>query len=77
MSLLRKTYTAGTAVLVVGLMHRVVASKQRRTRRERVYASYARAAANHAYMLEMAEVDRALEAIVGDGLGEGRRSADS
>lgn len=68
MSLLRKSHTAGTAVLVVGLMHRVVASKQRRTRRERVYASYARAAADHAYMLEMAGVDRAFDRATGDGL---------
>lgn len=76
MSLLRKAHTTGIAVRVVRLVRRVVATKQRRTRLDRVYASYARAAVDHAYMLEMEEVNRAFEAVVGDGLGEGRGSAD-
>lgn len=70
MSGLRKAYTVGAAVLVVGLMKRATATKQRRSRRDRVYASYARAAADRAYMAEMDEMDRAFDAAIGDGLGE-------
>jgi hypothetical protein len=69
MSGLRKAYTVGAAVLVVGLMKRATATKQRRSRRDRVYASYARAAADRTYMAEMDEIDRAFDAAAGDGLG--------
>jgi hypothetical protein len=75
MSVLRRAYTAGAAVLVVGLMKRAVATKQRRTRRERVYASYARAAADREYMAEMAETDRVFDAAVADGLTGSHLSA--
>lgn len=68
MSVFRKAYTAGAAVVIMGLMKRAVASKQRRTRRERVYASYGRAAADSAYMAEMTELDLAFDPTTGDGL---------
>lgn len=71
MSVFRKAYTAGTAVVIMGLMKRAVATKQRRTRRERVYASYARAAADRAYMAEMEEMDRVFDPAIGDGLADG------
>jgi hypothetical protein len=75
MSVFRKAYTAGAAVVIMGLMKRAVATKQRRTRRERVYASYAQAAADREYMAEMEEIDRAFDPAVGDGLTEDNQPA--
>ena len=56
-------------------MKRVFSIKRRRSRRERVYASYARAAANPAYMAEMEEVDRDFDSAVAVGLAEGKLPA--
>jgi hypothetical protein len=56
-------------------MKRGLSTKRRRSRRERVYASYARAAADREYMAEMVETDRAFDSAVADGLAGGELPA--
>lgn len=70
MGLLRKAVGFGAAVVAALAVRRVLRRERPLSRRERLRQAYAEAAADPAYQAEMAEIDRAFDVTVGDGLTE-------
>jgi Arc/MetJ-type ribon-helix-helix transcriptional regulator len=67
---IRALVDAGTAGSADAFVEEAVIARFRELRKERVYAAYAAAAADDAFMADMAATNRAFDATVGDGLAD-------
>lgn len=65
---IRAVVKSGAAPSANVFVEEAVKERLRERRREKVYAAYAEAAQDPAFMAEMLEVDRAFNATVGDGI---------
>lgn len=68
----KQAVEAGAAESQNAFVERAVIRELRELRRQRVYDSYAEAASDPAFREDMANVTRAFEPAVGEGLGEGQ-----
>jgi hypothetical protein len=65
---IRAVVKAGEAPSANVFVEQAVKARLRERRRERVYAAYAEAAQDPAFMAELAAMERAFDVTVGDGL---------
>ena len=68
----RAAVAAGEAPSTDAFVEEAVVAALRERRRERLYAAYAEAAQDPAFVAEMEDVSRAFDVAVGDGLGSAR-----
>ena len=70
----KQAVEAGAAESQNAFVEKAVVRELRELRRQRVYDSYAEAASDPAFREDMADVTRAFEPAVGEGLAEGKKS---
>jgi len=68
MGILKSALGHGAAVAATWLFRRPREAASMDARRERLHRAYDEAAADSSYQAEMAEIDRAFDTTVGDGL---------
>jgi len=66
----RRLFTLGVGVLTFLVIRKPSKQQRRRARRDAIYASYDRAAADPEFAAEMRELETDFDATVSDGLGE-------
>ncbi len=70
----KQAVEAGAAESQNAFVEKAVVRELRELRRQRIYDSYAEAASDPAFREDMANVTRAFEPAVGEGLAEGKKS---